>query len=78
MTDKPDSFISALKKFANEGGIAKDAVPGNFINIDFTDNRRKVVLTTVIANEPLAQIVFGPAQIDEFVRLLEMVRKELP
>ena len=78
MSGKANSFIDGLKKFVSEGGVAKDAVQGNRISIDFTKDRRQVVLTTIIANEPLAHIVFNGEQVDEFVRLLEMVRKELP
>lgn len=67
-------IVDALKQAALEKAKAST---GNRIVLDLADDRHRVILYTLLAGKPVAWIEYDAAQLDELMRIFEMVRKEM-
>lgn len=67
-------IVDALKKAALDKAKASS---GNRIMLDLSDDRHKVIVYTLLAGKPVAWIEYDAQQLDELIRIFEMVRKEM-
>jgi hypothetical protein len=74
---KTKRSIAALIKAATKAAEDLNGHKANWIHVEIKDDRSGVMLTTVIANKPLARITFNREQLDELIVLLESSRREL-
>ena len=74
---KTKRSIAALIKAATKAAEDLNGDKANWIRVESKDDRSGVILTTVIAGQPVARITFNREQLDELIVLLESSRKEL-